>query len=483
VDTPRPLLIDFEQKVGETVFKFITGVNSMTSRAGLRAPSWSWVFWLFLAANGVAQDSPKGFPPAGLHPTIQKIAGSVSEERLESTLRKLESFQTRNTFSEAGSPTRGIGAARQWIFDQFRSFSPRLQVAFDTYSVAQQGGRLVRDVELRNVVAVLPGTDPAGRNRRFIISGHYDSTICTTAQGQTSCVQGDTPAPGVNDDSSGIAVVLEAARILSQYEFPHTLVFVAFAGEEQGLVGSSLLAQKARRENWEIDALLNNDIVGNSLGGNGRVDNHTVRIFSEEPNDSPSRQVARYVKAAGERYVPSMTVDMIFRYDRFGRGGDHSPFNQEGFPAVRITVSDENYSRQHTVDDTLEGVDMKYLARVAQVNIASLASLALAPSAPLIQDDQDRPMIGRGPSGYDTALRWMPGPGDVGGYAILMRKTTSPDWEKEVFVGKVTEFVLKDVSIDAVVFGVKAIGQDGTESLTSTYINPPRSRTEYNLIP
>ena len=438
---------------------------------------------LFLAANGIAQEPSKEFRPADLHPRIQKIVGSVSEERLESALRKLESFQTRNTFSETASPMRGIGAARQWIFDQFRSFSPRLQVSFDTYRVAQQGGRLVRDVELRNVVAILPGTDPAGNNRRIMISGHYDSTICTTAQGKVVCEQGDSPAPGVNDDGSGTAAVLEAARILSQYEFPHTLVFVAFAGEEQGTVGSSLLAQKARREHWEIDALFNNDIIGNSLGGNGRVDDRTVRVFSEEPDDSPSRQVARYVKAVGERYVPSMTVDTIFRYDRFGRGGDHTPFNQEGFPAVRITVSNENYSRQHTVSDTTEGVDMKYLAHVAQVNIASLASLALAPSAPQVQDDQGRPMIGRGPSGYDAALRWTPGPGVVGGYAIVMRKTTSPDWEKELRVGTVTEFVLKDVSIDNVVFGVKAIGQNGAESLVSAYVNPPRTRTEYKILP
>ena len=459
--------------------------TSSGAALGIRptARSLALVAALVFSANGLAQDAAPTPRPTSLLPTIQKIAGSVSEDRLEATLRKLESFQTRNTFSDTASPTHGIGAARQWIFDQFRGFSPRLQVSFDTYKIAEHGGRLVRDVELRNVVAVLPGTDPVGKNRRFIISGHYDSTVCATAQGRTSCVQGDNPAPGVNDDGSGTALVLEAARILSQYEFSHTLVFVAFAGEEQGLVGSSLFAQKARREKWEIDAVLNNDIVGNSLGGNGLVDNHAVRVFSEEPNDSPSRQVARYIKAIGERYVPSMTVDMIFRYDRFGRGGDHSPLNQEGYPAVRVTVSEENYSRQHTVDDTMEGVDVKYLARVARVNLASLASLGLAPSAPQVQDKQGRPMIGRGPSGYDAALRWQPGPGDVRGYAVLMRKTTSADWEKEIYVGKVTEYVLNDVSIDTVVFGVKALGPEGTESLTSAYINPPRPRTEYKLVP
>lgn len=410
----------------------------------------------------------------GLHPTIQKIVDSVSEERLEAMLRKLESFEMRNTLSDTTSPTRGIGAARQWIYGQFKSFSPRLEVYFDTYMVMKQGQRIVRDVELRNVIALLPGTDPVGKNRRFIISGHYDSS---------TRVQGNDPAPGVNDDGSGTAAVIEAARVLSQYEFPHTLVFIAFAGEEQGLVGSSLLSQKARREKWEIDAVLNNDIVGNSLGGNNRVDSNMVRVFSEEPNDSGSRQVARYVKEIGERYVPSMTVDMIFRHDRFGRGGDHTPFNQEGFAAVRLTVSNENYSRQHTVEDTFEGIDLRYLARVGRVNVAALASLAMAPSAPAVVDEQGRPMIARGPSGYDAQLRWKPGPGDPAGYAIVTRKTASPDWEKEIYVGNVTSHILKDVSIDALVLGVKAIGRDGTESLTSAYVNPPRGRIEYKVVP
>ncbi len=399
---------------------------------------------------------------------------SVSEERLEATLRKLEGFQTRNTFSGAASTTQGIGAARQWIFGQLKSFSPRLEVAFDTYHVAQQGARIVRDVELSNVVAVLPGTDPAAKSRRFIISAHYDSFAGT---------QGDGPAPGVNDDGSGVAVVLEAARILSQHQFPHTLVFAAFAGEEQGLVGSSLLAQKARREAWEIDAVFNNDIVGNSLGGNGRVDSHAVRIFSEEPNDSGSRQVARYIKTTGERYVPSLSVDLIFRPDRFGRGGDHTPFNLEGYPAVRITVSGENYSRQHTVADTFEGVDVQYLGRVARVNIASLAAGALAPSAPIVVDEKGQPLLRRGPSGYDAELQWKPGPGEVAGYSIVMRRTTSSDWEKEIYAGSVTKYILKDVSIDNFVLGVKAVAPDGTESLTSAYIMAPRARTEYKLTP
>jgi hypothetical protein len=412
-----------------------------------------------------------------VNPEVQRIVDGVSRDRLEAIVRKLEGFQSRSTLSDTTSTTRGIGAARQWIYDQFKSFSPRLEVSFDTYKVAKTG-RITKDVDLRNVIAVLPGTDPIGRNRRILISGHYDSTLVgPNAEQQTE------KAPGANDDGSGTAAVLEAARLLSRYEFPHTLVFVAFAGEEQGLVGSTLLAARARKENWQIDAVLNNDIVGNSAGGNGLVDNHTLRVFSEDPNDSPSRQVARYVQDIGPRYTPSMVVDLIFRYDRFGRGGDHTPFNLENYAAVRLTVSNENYSRQHTVDDTFEGVDLDYLARVTRVNVASLATLGRAPSAPFVTDEMGRPMLGRGQSRYDAELKWKASEGKPAGYVVVMRKTTSPDWEREIYVGNVTEYVLKDVSIDEWVIGVRAIGQNGEESLTSAYVNPTRTKSVYQTLP
>ena len=412
-------------------------------------------------------------------PEVQKIVDSVSRDRLETIIRKLESFESRSTLSDTTSPTRGIGAARQWIYDQFKSFSPRLEVTFDTYQVAKTG-RITKDTDLRNVVAVLPGDDPASRDRRILISGHYDSTL----QGPNGPLPEQVQrAPGANDDASGVAAVLECARILSQYQFAHTLVFVAFAGEEQGLVGSTLMAARARKENWQIDAVMNNDIIGNSLGGNGLIDNHTVRVFSEEPNDSLSRQVARYIKDVGPRYTPSMNVALIFRYDRFGRGGDHTPFNLEGYPAVRLTVPDENYSRQHTVEDTFEGVDLDYLSRVVRINAASLATLARAPSAPIVVDDRGQPMLGRGPSRYDAALKWNVSGGNPAGYAVVMRKTTSADWEREIYVGNVTEYILKDVSVDEWVFGVRAIGQDGAESLTSAYVNPPRTKTIYKTLP
>jgi hypothetical protein len=451
-----------------------------------------------------------------VNPTVKKVVESVSEERITEILKKLESFEVRDIFSEDDSPTRGIGAARRWIADQFKSYSPRLEVRFDTYKVKKKG-RIARDVEIHNVIAVLPGK--LNPERQFIISGHYDSLALlrrnnTGATGGTSPADGAGTAapeaatgpapegapnnfdlsmlaktePGVTDDGSGTAAVMEMARVMSQFEFEKTIVFIAFAGEEEGLIGSTLYAQKAHKENNLIDGVLNNDIIGSDVSGNGRTGNGTVWIFSEEPADSPSRQLARYIKDIGERYLPAMKVDLIFRADRFGRGGDHTPFNQEGYAAVRFTTPNENFANQHTVTDTFANTSVPYTTRVVRANAAALASLALAPKAPVTvqpiatgpRKGQLAPMIGRGRSRYDAQLRWKnenPEP-DLLGYAVVMRRTTSPDWEKEIFVGNVTEYTLKDVSIDDVVFGVKAIDRDGNESLVAPYVNGPPQKLE-----
>jgi len=281
---------------------------------------------------------------------------------------------------------------------------------------------------------------------------------------------------------------MELARILSQYEFEKTIVFVAFAGEEMGLVGSSLYARKARKENQIIDGVLNNDIIGSDVSGNGRIDNSTISVYSEDPDDSTSRQLARYVKDVGERYLPSIKIDLVFRADRIGRGGDHTPFNQEGYPAVRVTTPNENYANQHSVTDTFENTSVSYASRVIQANAAALASLALAPKAPVTNElitsgarkGQLTPMLSRGKTRYDAALRWKnenPEP-DLLGYVIVMRKSTAPYWEKEVFVGKVTEYTFKDVSIDDMIFGVKAVDRDGNESLVTPYLPGPRQKLE-----
>ena len=439
--------------------------------------------------------------PKSINPAVKRIVDGVSEERIAAIEKKLESFGTRNIFSEADDPARGIGAARRWIFEQFQSYSPKLQVSFDTYKVKAHK-RVFRDVELRNVVAVLRGS--LHPERQLLVSGHYDSLhLVRKPRSADPDAAGDTPeidgeksaampdAPGVSDDASGTAAVMELARVMSQYEFENTIVFVAFAGEEEGLVGASLYAAKARRENRIIDGVFNNDIIGSVAAGNGRLDNGRVFVFSEHPADSPSRQLARYIKEIGERYVPAMKVDTIFRNDRFDRGGDHTPFNYEGYAAVRFTSPAENYSNQHTATDTFANTSPAYAARVTRINGAALASLALAPKAPdvtrVVKSGAYKgrvvPDIGRGKSRYGALLKWKnasPEP-DLAGYAIVSRSTTAPYWEKELFVGNVNEYLFEDVSLDELIFGVKAIDRDGNESLVSVYADAPRPKDVFEV--
>jgi hypothetical protein len=439
-------------------------------------------------------------PPASaqdVDPRVEQVLAQVSAERLAATVSKLASFGTRHTLSSQTDPARGLGAAAQWIHDEFVSASPRLQVRFDDYDIPAQGARIVRDVRLRNVVAVLPGRTP----RRIYVSGHYDtvarpvrpSTGSQLTAGQATpgaasrpapaggfdWAAGDLPAPGANDDGSGTALAMEAARVIAQsgLELDATLVFVAFAGEEQGLVGAHLHAQKALAEKAVIDAVFNNDIIGNSRGGNGIVDAESVRVFAEGPEDSLSRQLARYIARMTARYVPSHRVTLIARHDRFGRGGDHTAFNQRGYAGVRFSEANENYERQHLVEDTPDGVDAVYLARNTRVNVAGVVSLALAPAAPAVVNERGAPLLDRNPSGYDARLRWQASPGAVA-YRIFWRQAWTPDWQFERQVGNVTEVILRDVSIDDYVFGVAAIGPGGHESLVSAYVNPPRTPVE-----
>lgn len=417
----------------------------------------------FLTAPSTAQT---------VDPRIEGLLDEVSAQRLHEYLSTLTSFQTRHSLSFSDRGDFGVLPAREYIVETMRGFSDRLDVSLDCYLVEAQG-RITEEAELCNVVAVLPGRS----ERRIYVSGHYDTVARIPGQGFDWSVH-DNPAPGANDDGSGTVLTMEVARVLAQsgLDFDATLVFVGFVAEEEGLVGASLHATKAEREGWTIDAVFNNDIIGNSLGGNGILDSRTLRVFSEDPMDSPSRQLARFIRRHAAAYVPGHEVRLIAREDRFGRGGDHTAFNRRGFAGVRFSESRENYSRQHMPADTLGGVDFPYLARNTRVNVAGVATMALAPPAPSV-DGPRGPMLGRGESGYDAEMRWKASPG-AAGYRIVWRDAWTPDWENELYVGDVTEHTLRDISIDDHIFGVAAVGPDGQESMVTAYVRPPRPRSD-----
>ncbi len=428
---------------------------------------------------------------------INAMLAGISAHNLETIIRKLESFYTRHSLSDTLSDERGIGAARRWIKAELEGYARaaggRMRVEFDPF-VAPKGRRIPKPTPMKNVLAVLPGMDPQD-DRVIIVSGHYDSRA-------SDPMNAESFAPGAADDASGTAVTMELARIMAGREFPLTIIFAAVAAEEQGLLGSAHLAERARKEGWNVIAMITNDIVGNthSSGTDIRTNRH-LRVFSEGvpqnmlrdvlqadslgsmrdaarrlsryiattgENDSPSRQFARYIKEVGERYVDQFTVELIYRRDRFLRGGDHTPFNRLGYTAVRLTEMNEFYPRQHqdvrTEDgiaygDVADAVDYGFVARVAQVNLATLANLALAPSQP------QSPGIVVSRLTNDTTLRWRKSKhGEVHGYYVLIRETSSPVWQKKIFVGDVTEVTLP-YSKDNFLFAVQAVGPGGHESL------------------
>jgi hypothetical protein len=454
--------------------------------------------------------------PPDADPRVEAMVTAISETRLKMLVDTLAGFHTRNTLSDTTSTTRGIGAARQWILDELKRSSPKLQVSFDTYKLDKQA-RITRPVELRNVLAILPGKSP----RRIYVSAHYDSVnIGETGQiganTRAPAKPGEAPppdpqrranqdynidAPGANDNGSGTALTMELARVIAEsgVDFDATIVFALWAGEEQGLIGANVHASRLAKEKTIVEANFNNDIVGNSRGGNGVIDAESVRVYSDGPEDSMSRSLARYIERTAALYVPGHRVRLISRQDRFGRGSDNAAFNQFGFPAVVFREANENFTMQHAATDTVDGVDIAYLAQNARVNLAGVVSLALAPPTPKVTTDRpatatertDAPtegptrtqvMIGRQPSGYDANLRWNASPGAVA-YRIYWREAWTADWQHSQRVGNVTEHVLPKVSIDDFVFGVAAIGPDGHESLVSAYVTLPRRNTEIKLVP
>ena len=423
-------------------------------------------------------------------PRVAQLVASVSQDRLRSLATTLVGFGTRETMSNTTSPTRGIGAARQWILDELKRSSPRLQVSFDTHVIAPQG-RITAKTELRNVMAVLPRRTA----RRIYITGHYDSlNLGAGGQQALNAAGGSNPqananfnhdaeAPGANDDGSGTVLTMELARVFAEsgLQFDATLVFMCWSGEEQGLIGSAAHAQALAAQKIAIEANLNNDIVGNSRGGNGVVDAETVRVYSVGPEDSMSRSLARYVARVAAIYVPSHRIRLMAREDRFGRGSDHSSMTKLGFPAVVFREANESFSKQHTANDTLDGVDFAYLAQNARVNAAVAASIALAPAAPAVVNDRGANLLTRGPSGYDAELKWNASPGAVA-YRVYWRDTWTNDWQHRQTIGNATSFVLPNVSIDDFVFGVAAVGADGHESLVSAYVSPVRQSADVKVV-
>jgi len=427
--------------------------------------------------HGALADAP---PPAA-DAEVARVVASIQDERLLADVKRLAGFGTRNLFSETGSETRGTGAARRFLAESLRAASARMQVTLDSYRLEAQGERILRPVTLVNVVGVLPGRT----QRRLLVGAHYDS-VGKGPDGAFHWDQGDLPAPGANDDGSGTAAVLELARALGGETLDATVVFVLFDGEEEGLVGSTLYAKRAAQDKEPLEAVLSNDIIGNEVGGSGRVANRVLHVFSADPHDSPARELARYAEWIGEAFVPGFRVRPILRYDRFGRGGDHTPFEANGIAAVRFTVSEEDYSRQHDVRDSVEGVSPRYLGDATRVNAATLASLALAPARPSVADEKGRPLLDRGESGYDARLRWLleDPPDDLAGFEILMRDTAAPRWERVWWVpAEAREHLLAGVSIDGVTLGVRAVDRAGHRSLAGVYIYPRRVLQEYRLQP
>lgn len=415
-------------------------------------------------------------------PEIDGMLKEVSADSLKANMYKLVSFGTRNTLSTQGSATRGVGAARRWILSKFNEYATtsggRLSAFIDTVTYMPDGKRVDRPIILGNVVATLKGTDPNDK-RIFIMSGHMDNM-------RTKVMDSVGDAPGANDDGSGTVAVMECARVMSKHAFPATIIFVTVAGEEQGLIGAYYMAKKAKKENWAIEAVLNNDIMGsNNSNETNIIENTKLRVFSEGlsvldtgkaalqirslglENDGRSRQLARYIKEVAERYVDNMQVVMVYRNDRFLRGGDHTPYVENGYAAVRFTEMNENYTRQHqdvrtengiAYGDLPEHIDFEYLRKNSGVNLANLANLAKAPSVP------EEVKVDVQKLSNSTYLFWKaPKTGRAKGYYILMRETTSPVWQKKIYTENLE--IRLPYSKDNYFFAVQSVSDAGNESL------------------
>ena len=439
---------------------------------------------LLLLILGIPAYGTQPGEPPGRDPRMYDLIAAVSADRIESDIRALVGFGTRHTLSDTESETRGIGAARRWIHAEFTRISDAcggcLEVSYQrTVIPGREESRIPVDTEVVNVLATIRGS--ADPNRYVIMSGDIDSRV-SDANNFTD------DSPGANDNASGMAGAIEAARVLSRHagSFAATIVLAGLSGEEQGLYGGRHLASVATEAGWDIEGVLNNDMIGNIEGIDGVIRNDVFRVFSEPTPvtetaearrrrrvtggevDGVSRQLARYVARMTDLYVPSLDAKLIYRLDRFGRGGHHRPFNDAGFPGVRIMETHENYRRQHQdlrvedgieYGDVIEGVNFDYAARLTGVNVITLAGLAWAPAPP--------GNVGiAGAVRASAVLSWDPADaGNLAGYRVYWRDTTAPQWTDSRFVGDVTEFTFENLVIDNYLFGVASVGTDGNESV------------------
>jgi len=421
------------------------------------------------------------FSQSKIDKILTEISTATSANRIESDIKKLVDFGTRHTLSDTVSTTQGIGAARRWIKTAFEEVSKDcnncLEVSFLGDLVKADGRRILTDTKIVNVLAIQRGTKYP--NHYIIMSGDIDSRV--SDENDFTSV-----SPGANDNATGMAGALEASRVLSKYKFPVSIIYVGLSGEEQGLYGGKIMAKHAKDNNWNIIGVLNNDMIGNVEGIDGVIDNSTFRVFSEAISmestekerasmryyggevDGPSRQLARRVDKITDDYMTNLDAIMIYRLDRFGRGGHHRPFNDAGFTGVRIMETHENYNRQHQdireengikYGDVLEGVNFEYAAKLTAVNCLTLASIAAAPLAP------ENVMIA-GAVQASTRLKWEAVKDEnIIGYKIYWRDTTSPQWQYSRFVGNISDYTLKNIIIDNYFFGVSSVGENGAESL------------------
>ncbi len=434
---------------------------------------------LLLFSMPAIGQSPEA-PPPPVNPTVQALVDDVEADSIRADVETMVGFETRHTLSDTTSDERGVGAARRWLKTEFERISERcggcLEVRYQkTVVEAGETDRIPGDTPVYNVVAIQRGSEHP--NRYLLMGGHLDSRV-------SDIMDSTSVAPGANDDASGVAGAVEAARVLSQRDFESSIVYVGYTGEEQGLFGSTHAAEIAVEEDWQLAGVLNNDMIGNIEGVDGVIENNTFRVFAQRrppdlheeswstryfggENDGPSRQLARYVATQAETYVRHLEPTLIYRLDRFGRGGDQMPFANRGIPAVRIMETHENYTRQHQdlrledgirYGDRIGGVNFDYAAKLTGVNVASLAALAAGPPAP------DSVRIG-GAVSPSTTLAWEPvDHADLAGYKVYWRPTDASRWTKSTFVGPDTRHTLDNVVIDNYLFGVAAVDEDGHES-------------------